>query len=81
LWVGGQILLHGLDELGAPTIPHLVHDGANHAAEAIGFAAGAFIWLFNAIGGAIAGLLVGGLIVAALHLAKRAKPVPAKATS
>jgi hypothetical protein len=32
-------------------------------------------------GGAIAGLLVGGLIVAALHLAKRAKPVPAKATS
>ena len=81
LWVGGQILLHGLDELGATTIPRLVHDGAHHGAEAIGVAVGAFEWLFNAIGGAIAGLLVGALIVAALHLAKRKKPVvAAKAT-
>jgi len=71
LWVGGQILLHGMEELGAPAIPHLVHDTAHHAAQALGFAVPAWEWLFNALGGAIAGIIVGGVIVALLHLVKR----------
>ena len=79
LWVGGQILRHGMEELGAPTIPHLVHDASHHAAEAIGFAVGAFEWLFNAIGGAIAGIIVGAVIVAVMHFLPRksAEPVAA----
>ncbi|MFC7536067.1 DUF808 domain-containing protein [Sphingomonas sp. GCM10030256] len=71
LWVGGQILLHGMEELGADTVAHLVHDTAHHLAEGLGFMVGAWEWLFNAIGGAIAGIIVGGIIVAALHLMKR----------
>ena len=71
LWVGGQILLHGMEELGAGTIPHLAHDAAHAGAEALGFMIGAWEWLFNAIGGAIAGIIVGGVIVAMLHLVKR----------
>lgn len=71
LWVGGQILLHGMEELGFATIPHLVHDTAHHAAEALGFWVPVWEWLLNALGGAIAGIIVGGIIVAALSLLPR----------
>ena len=65
LWVGGGILLHGLEELGAPTIPHLAHDLAHGVAEAVGGGAvGATLeWIANAIAAAIAGAIVGGIIV------------------
>ena len=64
LWVGGGILLHGMEELGAPAIPHLVHDTAHHIAEAVGGGAvGAILeWVSNAIGAAIAGAIIGGAI-------------------
>ena len=79
LWVGGQILLHGMEELGAETVPHLVHAVSEQAADAIGFAGAAFEWLFNAIGGAIAGIIVGGVIVAVMHLVPRKPTEPAVA--
>jgi len=64
LWVGGGILLHGIEELGAPTIPHLVHDLAHQVSElAGGGALGAILeWISNAIGAAIAGAVIGGVI-------------------
>ncbi len=68
LWVGGQILLHGMEELGFGTIPHLVHDGAHAAAEAVGFWVPVWEWLLNALGGAVAGIIVGGAILGLLHL-------------
>jgi predicted DNA repair protein MutK len=71
LWVGGQILLHGMEELGAVAVPHLVHDTAHHLAEGLGFAVPVWEWLFNALGGAIAGIIVGGVIVALFHLIPR----------
>ena len=64
LWVGGGILLHGMEVLGAPTIPQLVHDTAHHINElAGGGVVGAIVeWLANAIGAAIAGSIIGGVI-------------------
>ena len=76
LWVGGQILLHGMEELGAKTVPHLVHDASHAVAGAIGFAVGAFEWLFNALGGAVAGIIVGAVIVAAMHFVPRKRAAP-----
>ncbi|WP_205481341.1 DUF808 domain-containing protein [Sphingomonas arenae] len=73
LWVGGQILLHGMEELGFATLPHLVHDTAHHAAEALGFWVPIWEWLLNALGGAIAGIIVGGAILGLLHLIPRKK--------
>ncbi len=64
LWVGGGILLHGMEELGAPTIPHKVHDLAHRVSEAVGGGAiGAILeWISNAIGAAIAGAIIGWIL-------------------
>jgi predicted DNA repair protein MutK len=62
LWVGGGILLHGLEELGAPAIPHLVHDSAHAVGAATGAVGPALEWVTNAIGAAIAGAAVGWVI-------------------
>jgi predicted DNA repair protein MutK len=64
LWVGGGILLHGMEELGAPAIPNFVHEAAHHVHEmAGGGVVGAILeWLANAVGAAIAGGIIGGVI-------------------
>jgi len=65
LWVGGGILLHGLDELHlAGPIPAAIHDLANAAGEASGFLSGPVAWLVNALGGALVGIVIGGIIAA-----------------
>lgn len=65
LWVGGGILLHGMEELGAPAIPRLVHDAAHSVAEVVGGGGiGSVVeWIANAVGAAIAGGMVGGIVV------------------
>lgn len=71
LWVGGGLIVHGLHEFHIDLIPGTIHhlaEGAAHAVPAIG---GFLDWLVNAIGGAIVGLVVGGIVVAALHLFKK----------
>jgi predicted DNA repair protein MutK len=82
LWVGGQILLHGLEELHiAEAVPHFVHDGAHAVAESIGFWVPLWEWLLNALGGAIAGIAVGGVIVALLGLMPKRKGETAEAAA
>jgi uncharacterized protein len=64
LWVGGGILVHGLEEMHIFTfIPETIHDLSHSASEALG-GSGLVAWLVNAIGGAIVGLVIGGIIVA-----------------
>lgn len=70
LWVGGQIFLHGLDEFHIGSLGHWLHAGA--AALTMGWpAAGVWEWLLNAAGAGVFGLVLGGLIVALLHLVPR----------
>ena len=67
LWVGGGIIVHGLEHYHATPIPRWV-EGASHwaaTAPAVGPAAG---WLAFAVGSAVVGLVVGGIIVGVLHL-------------
>lgn len=65
LWVGGGILLHGLEELHlAGPLPHWVHDFALSAGAAAGPLSGLVSWLITALAGAIAGIVIGGIIVA-----------------
>lgn len=80
LWVGGQILLHGLEELHVlEGIPHFVHEAAIAGAEGLGFWKGLWKWLFEALGGAVAGIVVGGVIVALLSLLPSRKAAAAEA--
>ncbi len=67
LWVGGQIFLHGLDEYHIGNIGHGLHDFA-HAVAGNLPGAGVWEWLINAGGAGVFGLLLGGVIVAVLHL-------------
>jgi predicted DNA repair protein MutK len=77
LWVGGGIILHGMEEMHFETLPKAVHDGAHSIAEGIGVAVPVFEWLANAVAASIAGLIIGGAIVAVMHLRPRRKPEPA----
>jgi predicted DNA repair protein MutK len=75
LWVGGGILLHGLEELHIlEGIPHFVHD----TAHALSVGSPVLDWLLNALGAAIAGAIVAAPIVGVVHLLhKRKKAEPA----
>ena len=65
LWVGGGILVHGVEELNFLTvIPETIHGLAHGAAAASGGMAGIVEWLVNALGGAVVGLVIGGIIAA-----------------
>jgi uncharacterized protein len=63
LWVGGGILVHGLDEMHVlEGVPNSIHDLAHAAASMAGPASAVVEWAVNAVGGAVVGLLIGGLI-------------------
>jgi predicted DNA repair protein MutK len=63
LWVGGGILLHGMEDLGLKALPHTVHDIADKLAAGMGNAGPAVAWLANAFAAAIVGALVGIVLV------------------
>ena len=68
IWVGGGILVHGLEVLGAGTIAHWLHDAAKAASHAVPVGGAIVGWLATAAGSAVFGMIVGGVIVAVLHL-------------
>ena len=68
LWVGGGLIVHGLHEFHIDLIPGTIHHVAQAAAHAVPAIGGFLDWLVNAVGGAIVGLVVGGIIVAVLHM-------------
>jgi len=64
LWVGGGIILHGLEELHIlGVLPHTLHEWSVAAGEAAGPMGGIVEWFVYALGSAVAGLVVGGIIV------------------
>lgn len=65
LWVGGGIILHGLEELHIlEAVPHAINDAAHSIAAAIGVAEPVTEWIANAIGASIAGFVIGAPIAA-----------------
>jgi predicted DNA repair protein MutK len=73
LWVGGHILLVGADELGWHGPYALVHHMEEAVHDATGALGGALGWLTNTAGSAVAGLLVGAVVVAVVTLVRRAR--------
>jgi predicted DNA repair protein MutK len=73
VWVGGGILLHGLEAFGLGAVPHAVHHAAEGAGHAVPVGQGLVEWLVGALGAGVLGLIVGGAIVGVLHLVPRKK--------
>jgi len=74
LWVGGGIIVHGLEQYHLTPVPVWVEAASHWAATApaVGPLTG---WLVFAAGSSVVGLVIGALVVGALHL------VPKKARS
>lgn len=67
LWVGGGIIVHGLEHYHVPFLPGAIHylaEAAGHAAPVIG---GVVHWLVNAVLSAILGLVIGAVVALAVH--------------
>lgn len=67
LWVGGHILLVGVDELGW----HWLYETVHHWEEAVG--GGALGWVVNTAASAAIGLAVGAVVVAVVTAVKRVR--------
>ncbi|RYU12840.1 DUF808 domain-containing protein [Nocardioides iriomotensis] len=68
LWVGGHILLVGVDDLGWHAPYDLVHhaeEAVHHAVEGVG---AVLAWLVNTGASAVVGLAVGAVVVAVMHV-------------
>jgi predicted DNA repair protein MutK len=59
IWVGGGIVLHGVEAYGPPSIGHAIHTATEAAAHALPSAAGALKWLVEAAISGVVGLVVG----------------------
>jgi uncharacterized protein len=71
IWVGGHILLVGLDELGWPALYDAVHHAEEAAADAVRQIGGLVGWLVNTAASAVVGLFVGAAAVAVMHFVPR----------
>lgn len=72
LWVGGGIIVHGLEHFGLDTLPHFIETLAGFArqAPAVGAVAG---WSTFAACAAAVGFAIGGAIVAGVHVVAKGK--------
>lgn len=66
IWVGGGILIHGLEEFGFAWLAHVAHDVAA-AAAALPVIGGAAAWLAGAIIAGILGVAVGAALIPLHH--------------
>jgi predicted DNA repair protein MutK len=71
IWVGGGIIVHGLEEFGLAGPAHVIHDVAAAAGHGLPMLGGAVEWLVSAAGAGLVGLVLGAVIVAVHHLVAR----------
>jgi predicted DNA repair protein MutK len=62
LWVGGGIVLHGLEQYGWGAPAHAIHDLAHTVGEALAAAGPIVAWFVSAAASGLFGLALGGLI-------------------
>ena len=63
IWVGGGIVIHGLEEFGLDAPGHLIHDWAEAAHHATGAAGGFVGWLVTSVLSGIVGVVLGALLI------------------
>ncbi len=73
LWVGGHILLAGVDDLGWHAPYDLVRRLQETVTRGLGGLSGFVSWLVDTLASAVVGLLVGAVVVLVMHLVPRRK--------
>jgi predicted DNA repair protein MutK len=63
IWVGGGIIVHGLEEYGFPLLGEFIHHAAEVSAHALPPVSGAAAWIVTAAGSGLVGLLVGAALI------------------
>ncbi|UIJ72204.1 DUF808 domain-containing protein [Aurantimonas sp. HBX-1] len=63
VWVGGGILVHGLEHYGIDFLAHGIEAAAEAAAHAVPALAGVVHWLVTAAGSGVVGLIAGALLI------------------
>ncbi|MGF7174127.1 DUF808 domain-containing protein [Azospirillum doebereinerae] len=76
LWVGGGIIIHGLEGYGLPEIGHAIHGVAASVGHALPIGGSVVEWLVGAAGSGVFGLALGAVLIPLVH--KIALPVVAK---
>jgi hypothetical protein len=63
VWVGGGILVHGLEHYGLGAIAHGIEHAAHATKEAVPLLSDTFGWLITALGSGLVGLVVGAMLI------------------
>ncbi|MCZ4288220.1 DUF808 domain-containing protein [Hoeflea alexandrii] len=71
LWVGGSIIIHGLENFGFTAIGHFVHDMSAKVRDAVSVASGFLGWATEALIYGIFGLAAGLVLLGVISLGKR----------
>lgn len=71
MWVGGGIVVHGLEHFHLTPLPRILHDAAHAASEAVPFASGFVEWFVGALGSAIVGFVLGSAIAMLIPFGRR----------
>jgi uncharacterized protein len=66
IWVGGSIIVHGLEAFNLHSVSHAIGSVAEAAAHAVPFTAGAVKWTVETLLSGIIGLLIGGMLIPAI---------------
>lgn len=69
IWVGGGIIIHGLEGYGFAWLGHAIHAVAAGAAHAVPALNGTVEWLVTAAGSGLFGLLLGAVLIPLIHYA------------
>lgn len=69
LWVGGGIIIHGLEGYGVPGIGHAIHDAADAAGRIVPAGAAIVAWLVTAAAAGVFGLALGAVLIPLVHRA------------
>ncbi|WP_425955164.1 DUF808 domain-containing protein [Xylanimonas sp. McL0601] len=68
LWVGGHILLNGVHELGWTALYDAIHHVEHAISEGVPGVGGVLAWLFETLCSTVVGLVVGAVVLGAIHL-------------
>ena len=81
IWVGGGIIVHGLEVFGFGGIAHALHDAGAAAAHALPALGGLLEWTIGALGSGLLGLVIVVAILGLLTLFGRRRQAKAQAAA